>query len=146
MLATSVRVSPWSARSWPRSVGRVTTIWPSCCSIAMRCGTTWSSSPRGPFTWTRPGEIATLTPAGTSIGCLPIRLMRMAPGSPDEAEDLAADALLLGGAARDEPRGGGQDSGAHATEDAGKAILGCVGTAARLRDALDFGDDALAVA
>src|SRR5690349_19201115 len=113
----------------------------------MRCGTTWSSSPRGPLTCTRPGEIATFTPAGTSIGCLPIRLMaRCAPGSPDEAEDLAADALLLGGAARDEPRGGGQDSGAHAAEDAGKAILPRVDAATGLRDALDVGDDPLAVA
>src|SRR3954454_14924936 len=114
--------------------------------MAMRCGTTWSSSPRGPFTWTRPGEIATLTPAGTSIGCLPIRLMRLVPGSPDEAEDLAADTLLLGGAARDEPRGSGQDSGAHAPEDAGKAILARVDAAPGLGDPLDVGDDPLAVA
>src|SRR3954453_9668543 len=146
MFATSVRVRPWSARSWPRSVGRVTRICPSCCSMDMRWGTTWLSSPRGPLTWTRPGEIATFTPAGTSIGCLPIRLMAMAPGSPDEAEDLAADTLLLGGAARDEPRGGGQDSGAHATEDARKAILARIDAAPGLRDALDVGDDPLAVA
>src|SRR3954471_15970952 len=146
MFATSERVRPCSARSSPRSVGRFTTSVPSSCSICIRAGTFWVSSPRGPFTWTRPGEIATLTPAGTSIGCLPIRLMAMAPGSPDEAEDLAADTLLLGGAARDEPRGGGQDSGAHATEDAGKAILAGIDAASRLRDALDVGDDPLAVA
>src|SRR5258708_884981 len=104
MLATRVRVRPWSARSSPRSVGRVTVIVPSVCAIAIRCGTTWRSSPFGPCTVTRPGSTVTVTPDGTSIGRLPIRLM----GSPDETDDFAADAFALGGAARDHAAGGGQ--------------------------------------
>ena len=76
MFAISVRVSPCSARSGPRSVGRVTRISPSACSIFIRCGTACESSPSGPFTWTRPGESATETVAGSSMGCLPIRDMR----------------------------------------------------------------------
>src|SRR5216117_4155878 len=50
MFAISERVSPCSARSSPRSVGRVTTTELSCCSTFIRAGTSWLSSPRGPFT------------------------------------------------------------------------------------------------
>src|SRR4029453_18734370 len=105
MFATSVRVSPCSARSSPRSVGRVTVIAPLACSIVMRRGTSCASSPSGPLTITRPGEIETETPAGNSIGVLPILLMVPIPGekspdfSPYKADDLAADAPLLRGAA-----------------------------------------------
>src|SRR5215470_8456677 len=103
MFATSVRVSPWSARSSPRSLGRVTVITPSFCSIVIRCGTTCASSPSGPLTCTRPGLIETETPAGNSMGDLPIRLIRL----PDETDDLAADAALLRGpAGHDSARGG----------------------------------------
>src|SRR5206468_8349161 len=119
MFAISVRVRPCSARSSPRSLGRVTTIVPSSCWIDMRWGTTWRSSPFGPCTVTRPGSTVTVTPAGTSIGLFPIRLI----ASPHETDDLAADAFALGGAARDHAAGGGQDGGAHAAEHARQAIL-----------------------
>src|SRR6266511_1597123 len=105
MFATSVRVRPWSARSSPRSVGRVTTISPSRCSICIRVGTRCESSPSGPFTCTRPGEIATFTEVGSSIGFFPIRLMRL----PNEANDFAADAFALGDTTHDEPTRRGQD-------------------------------------
>src|SRR5213594_4177894 len=98
MFAIRLRVRPCSARSSPRSLGRVTTTEPSCCSTFIREGTCCLSSPSGPLTITRPGETDTETTAGSSIGCLPIRLI----DSPDEADDLAADALLLRGAARDQ--------------------------------------------
>src|SRR4051794_22754733 len=143
MFATSERVRPCSARSSPRSVGRLTTSVPSSCSICIRAGTFWVSSPRGPFTWTRPGEIATLTPLGTSMGCFPIRLIR---SSPDEANYLAADALFLGGPARDQAVGGREDRDAHPTEHARQAILACVDPTTRFRDALEIGDHALAAA
>src|SRR4051794_27954196 len=142
MFATSVRVRPCSDLSGPRSVGRVTTIWPSSCWMLMRCGTTWRNSPRGPCTVTRPGSMVTVTPAGTSIGCLPMRLIV----SPDEADDLAADALALGGPARDHAAGRGEDRGAHAAEDARQAVLAGVDAAPRLRDALEPVEDALAAA
>src|SRR5688500_20273244 len=105
MFAIRVRVSPCSARSSPRSVGRVTSSSPSACSIFVRCGTTCESSPSGPFTWTRPAEIATLTVLGSSMGRLPILLIAL----PDEGDDLAADAALGGLAAGDQPARGGQD-------------------------------------
>src|SRR2546423_12292824 len=104
MFATRLRVSPCSARSSPRSVGRVTRSSPSPWSIFIRVGTCCVSEPSGPLTITRPGSIETETLDGTSIGFRPIRLMRL----PDKADDLAADPLLLGGAARDEGRGPGQ--------------------------------------
>src|SRR5919202_345712 len=128
MFAMRLRVSPCSARSSPRSVGRVTVIVPSSWSICMRCGTCWVSVPSGPFTITRPGSTETVTPAGTSIGRFPIRLMSL----PDEAHDLAADAALLRSAGGDEPVRSGQDRDAHAPEHARQAVLARVDAAARL--------------
>src|SRR5262249_19315073 len=106
----------------------------------------------GPFTWTRPGLMATFTPLGSSIGCFPIRLngfsfwWKCAALSPDKADNFAADALLLGGAARDQAVGGGQDRDAHAAEHAGQPVLACVDAASRLRDALQVSDHPLAAA
>src|SRR6266550_1910144 len=141
MFATSERVRPCSARSSPRSVGRLTRSCPSSFSISIRTGTFWVSSPSGPLTVTRPGSTATLTPSGIAIGCLPIRLI----GSPDEADDLAADSPLLRGLARDQTARGGEDCRAHPPEDARQAVLPSVHAPARLRDAFEVGDDALAV-
>src|SRR3954451_20675940 len=132
MFAMSVRVRPCSARSSPRSVGRVTVTTPSSCAIAMRCGTCCCRVPSGPATATRPGSTDTVTPAGTSIGLLPIRLMLL----PDEAHDLATDAALLSGAARDETRRRGQDCDPHAAEHARETILPRIDPPARLRHAL----------
>src|SRR5215510_6793405 len=143
MFATSERVRPCNARSSPRSVGRFTRSCPSSFSISIRAGTFCVSSPSGPLTVTRPGSTATLTPSGIAIGCLPIRLIRF---SPDEADDLAADASFLRGLARDQPAGGREDRRAHPPEDARQAILPSVHAPAGLRDALQVGDDALAVA
>src|SRR5712692_1303428 len=142
MFAISVRVSPCSERSSPRSVGRVTTIVSSAFSIVIRSGTVCESSPSGPFTWTRPGDSATMTPEGREIGCFPIRLI----GSPDEADDLAADALLLGAAARHHSARRGQDRDPHAAEDARQAVLPRIDAAAGLGHALEPRDHALAVA
>src|SRR3954447_17376281 len=140
MFAISVRVRPCSARSSPRSVGRVTVMTPSDCSICIRCGTSWVSSPSGPLTMTRPGESDTLTLAGRSMGCFPIRLMSL----PDEAHDFAADPLLFRGARRDEPVRRRHDRDTHSAEHARQAILAGVDTAAGLRHPLQIGDDPLA--
>src|SRR6476661_7125309 len=140
MLATSVRVRPCSARSWPRSVGRATVIRPSACSIFILGGTCCCRFPSGPLTMTRPGSIDTDTPAGISIGCLPIRLISL----PDEAHDFAADSFLFGRAGRDQTRRRGQNCHAHSTEHARKAVLARVDTAAGLGHALEVGDDPLA--
>src|SRR5579884_4033462 len=142
MLATSERVRPCSARSSPRSVGRVTTTSPSRCSILMRAGTCCCSVPSGPATATRAGSIVTVTPSGTGMGAFPIRLIRL----PDEGDHFAADAALLRGAARDEAGRRREDRDAHPAEHARKAVLPRVDPAARLRHALQARDDPLAVA
>src|SRR5689334_12962050 len=142
MFAISDRVSPCSARSSPRSVGRVTVRTPSSCAICMRCGTGCCSVPSGPTTATRPGSTDTVTPLGTSIGFLPILLM----SSPDEAHDLAADTALLRRPARDETGGRGQDRDTHPSEHTRETILPRIDPAARLRHALQAADDPLAVA
>ena len=41
--------------------------------LSMSCGIRSDSSPLGPLTVTRSGSIAIVTPAGTGMGCLPIR-------------------------------------------------------------------------
>src|SRR5215210_2552954 len=64
--------------------------------------------------------------------------------SPNKADDLAADALLLGGLARDDTPRGRHDCSAHPAEDARQAILASVDAAAGLRHALEVRDDALA--
>src|SRR3970282_2219793 len=118
MSASRGRVRPCSALSPPRSVGLVTTISLSVFSICIREGTVWLSSPSGPDTCTRPGDSATLTPAGNSIGRLPILLISVsreafapANASPDEGDHLAADAAPGGLAVGDHPGWGGHDSG-----------------------------------
>src|SRR5579884_2815579 len=141
MFAISVRVRPCSARSSPRSVGRVTVTVPSSCAICIRAGTCCCSEPSGPVTATRPGSTATVTPAGTSIGLFPIRLMRL----PDESDDFPADPPLLRGAAGDEAGRGGQDRDAHPAQHARQAVLARVDPAARLGDALQATDHPFAV-
>src|ERR1700693_5168732 len=142
MFAINVRVSPCSARSSPRSVGRVTTTVPSSSAICMRAGTCCWSVPKGPTTATRPGSTDRVTPLGISMGLFPIRLMAL----PDEAHDLAADATLLRGPAGDETGRRGQNCDAHPAQHARQAVLPCVDPATRLRHALQARDDPLAVA
>src|SRR5262245_60012928 len=97
--------------------------------------------------------MATITPAGSSIGRLPILLIALssaafasADASPDEGDDLAAHAALRGLAVRDHPDGRGHDRGPEPTEDARKAILPGVHPTAGLGDALEVRDDATAIA
>src|SRR5579862_1386108 len=82
------------------------------------------------------------------MGALPILLIvfGMTWRLPDESDDLAADPPLLRGAARDETRRRGQDRDAHAAEHARQTVLPRVDPAARLRHALQAGDDPLAIA
>src|SRR4051794_1854706 len=146
MFAISVRVRPCSARSSPRSVGRVTVSTPSSCAICIRCGTSCWSAPSGPVTATRPGSRTMFTPVGISMGLFPILLMsdffwRL----PDEGHDFAADAALLRGPAGDETRRGGQDRDAHPAQHARQTVLPRVDPAARLGDALQATDDPLAI-
>src|SRR5712691_2273616 len=108
----------------------------------MRCGTCCWRVPSGPATCTRPGSMETVTPPGISIGLFPILLMAL----PDEAHDFAAEPALLRRAARHEARRGGQDRDAHPAQHARETVFPRVDPAARLRHALQAGDDPLAVA
>src|SRR4051794_12680732 len=141
MFAISVRVSPCSARSSPRSVGRVTVTAPSSWAICMRSGMSCWSAPSGPVTATRPGSSTTFTPAGTSIGLFPILLIEL----PDEGDDFPADPALLRGPAGDETRRRGQDCDAHPAQDARQTVLPRVDPAARLGHALQATDHPFAV-
>src|SRR4029079_2075299 len=65
---------------------------------------------------------------------------------PDEGHNFAADAALLRGTARDETGRRREDRDAHPAEHARKTVLPGVDPAARLRHALQAGDDPLAIA
>src|SRR5829696_7614680 len=137
MFAISVRVSPCSARCSPRSVGRVTISSPFDCSTVIAGETRSSSSPRGPLTRTTPGSIETWTPAGTGMGCFPIRLIdRRLVDVGHELAAHAGTARLVPGhhAAR-----GRDDRGAHPAEHPRYLVAADVGAAARARHSLEPG-------
>src|SRR3954468_21598070 len=102
--------------------------------------TAWLNSPLGPLTETIPGLTSTVTPSGTAIGFLPIRLTQTTD-SPDVGDDLAADALLLRLVAGHHAHRGGQDGRAHATQDPRDLPVGDVAAPAGPRDAAQAGDD-----
>src|SRR5947209_18784901 len=102
----------------------------------MRCGTCCCREPSGPETATRPGSSCTVTPEGTSMGLLPIRLI----DSPDEAHDFAADSALLRGSARDETGRRRENRDAHPAEHARQTILARVDPPPRLGDPLQATD------
>src|SRR5689334_6897557 len=121
-LATRLRARPWNLFSSPSSRSSVATIVSLSCANRIPGGTGWRSVPFGPFTSTAPPSILTLTPLGIGIGFLPIRdifsylAFSTWRSLPDVAENFAADARLLGGAAGHHPARGRQDAGAQAAE------------------------------
>src|SRR5215207_6560078 len=142
MLATRLRVRPCSARSGPRSVGRATVSVLSSEAICIRGLISWASSPLGPLTVTRPGPIETVTPSGTGIGFLPIRLML---GSPHVGDDLAADALRARLVAGHHAARGRDDRRAHAALDARHLAATDVAPAPGPRDPAQAADHGPAV-
>src|SRR3954471_18413813 len=142
MFAISERVSPWRARCWARSVGRVTRISPFSCLTSISRETRSSRSPRGPATRTTVGSIVTVTPVGPGMVFWPMRDMEL----PDLGDDLAADALLAGVVAGHHAVRRGQDRGPHAPEDL-RDVLGVdVRALAGPRDAPQARDHRRAVA
>src|SRR5581483_10344074 len=101
------------------------------------------SSPLGPLTITRSGSIATVTPAGTGMGCLPMRDIA-SDGLPDLRQHFAADALDAGLVAGHEALGGRHDRRPHAALNPGDVGMVDVGALARARDALQAADHGLA--
>src|SRR3954451_17012628 len=140
MFAIRLRVRPWSARWSPRSVGRVTTIWPSSCFTSISRLLRSASSPLGPFTLTSSGSMLISTPSGTVTGCFPMRLT-----SPHPGDELAAHAGAARLVARHDAAGRGHEGRAHPALDlrdrAGLDVLSTAG----LRHALEALDDRLAV-
>src|SRR5690606_38552079 len=98
-------------------------------------------APLGPLTSTTPGVPAlTSTPLGRRMGLRPTRDI-----SPHLADDLAAHVLGAGLAVGEEPQGGGDDGEAQPAAHDGHALRLGVGATARLRDAADRADHALAL-
>src|SRR6266536_3270180 len=136
MLATSERVSPCSWRCSARSVGRLTSTSSPSCVTSMSREMRSVSSPLGPLTRTSSGSMDTVTPAGTGMGFLPIRLI----SSPDVRDDLSADARVAGLVAGHHASRGGHDRGPHAAEDLRDLGVVDVGALPGARDALEAGD------
>src|SRR4051794_31891903 len=142
MLATSERVSPCRARCSPRSVGRVTTSSPSFWSMPMSRDLRSDSAPRGPVTWTTSGSIVTVTPSGTGMGFLP---MRLTTRSPHLGDDLAAHAGAPRLVAGHDAARRRDDRGAHAALDLADPARGRVVALARARDPAQAADRRAAV-
>src|SRR3954471_16823502 len=141
MFAIKLRVRPCRARCSPRSVGRVTRIWPSSSLTSIARALASESSPLGPFTLTCSAAMLTSTPSGTAMGCFPIRDM----GLPDPRHQLAADARAAGVVAAHHAAGGGDDRGAHAAQHLRDLARPHVAAVARARQAVDARDARAAV-
>src|SRR5256884_5711766 len=116
MLATRVRVRPWSALWRLSSEGRrTTTAFSSSASVRSGCATRLIS-PFGPFTVMRPPSIWAVTPLGSGTGFLPMRDMSLL--LPDHGEQLAAHAGGAGFPVGHEALWRGQDRHAEAVLDA----------------------------
>src|SRR6478736_4825977 len=150
MLLISVRVSPWSERLSRSSLGRLTSRTPSSpFSTVIGSATACDRVPLGPLTVTRLWSIATSTPDGTAMGSLPMRDMLVFSFSvsslPDVGEDFPTHALLVGLAVGQQALARRDDRDAQAAEHLRQAGVLGVDPQARLGDAADAGDRALAV-
>src|SRR5436190_11439851 len=121
MLLMRARVRPCSARLVRSSLGRVTRRTLAAASKStLILGWTLSDSgpPLGPFTLTSWPDTSTVTPAGMTTGCLPIRDIAVSncgnrrdePGGslPNRTKKLAAQALGAGVAVAHDPLAGAQ--------------------------------------
>src|SRR3974390_615008 len=89
MLATSARVVPHIMRAGVSLVrGLTTNLFPSTLASTLSSRSS-ASSPILPFTVSLPAAIATCTPCGISMGCLPTRDMEKS--SEHAAQHFAAD-------------------------------------------------------
>src|SRR2546426_9171632 len=75
MLATSVRVRPWSSRARRESLGRSTRTWPFSTVTFISRSSFCATLPFGPSTFTSPGCAVTLTLSGILMASLPMRDM-----------------------------------------------------------------------
>src|SRR3954468_10190356 len=142
MLATSERMSPCRARCSPRSVGRLTRSSPSVCSTVMSRDLRSESAPRGPVTWTTSGSTVTVTPSGTGMGFLPMRLIARSPHLRDDLAAHAGAAALVAGHHAARRR---DDRRAHAALDLADPAGGRVVALAGARDPAQAADRRAAV-
>src|SRR5438477_4362071 len=110
MLATSVRVRPWSWRARRESLGRSTFTSPLSTVTFISRSSFWSTLPLGPSTCTRPGCAVTLTLSGILIASLPMR--DMCVSLPDGGDELATEVLLACFAIDEHAFGSGKDGDA----------------------------------
>src|SRR5882762_6761849 len=75
MLATSVRVRPWSSRERRESLGRSTRTSPLSTVTFISRSSFCTTLPLGPSTFTRPGWAVTFTLSGILMASLPMRDM-----------------------------------------------------------------------
>src|SRR5689334_19068096 len=137
MLATSVRVRPWSCLWTFASDGRLTTILPSSWATAMSGWRSRCRLPRGPSTVIERPSIATVTPSGSWIGSRPIRDI----GLPDVRQDFATELGLAGLSAGHDSLARADDDDPETAEDAGNVGLPGVDPEAGLADPLETGYD-----
>src|SRR5262245_54102452 len=131
------RWRPWRARSEGSSPTRERTTVPASTFAVTPPSSACTSSPLGPFTLTDEPSTVTVTPDGIGTGIFPMRDM----GSPDLAEDLAADAVGAGLAVREHPAARRQHADAEPVQDPGQLADAAVRAAARLAHAADRRDD-----
>src|SRR5580698_3990658 len=93
MLFTSARLVPCKDLDCASSPARLTTILPFSTLRLVRRGSSQSSLPFGPSTRTFCPFTSTFTLGGISIGCFPIRDIKLLP---DVAEQFSAEVLLAG--------------------------------------------------
>src|SRR4051794_29303482 len=138
MLATSVRVRPWSWRARRESLGRSTVMMPLSMVTFISRSSFWSTLPLGPSTCTRPGCAVTLTLSGILMGSLPMR--DMCVSLPDGGDELAAEVLLARVAIDEHALGSGEDGDPEAVHHLGDVAVLDVAAQARLRLPLDVAD------
>src|SRR4029077_8824960 len=133
MLATSERDRPWRLRLKPSSSGRSTRAAPSAMTTRMFGWIVCVRLPRGPCTVTTlPSSTLTCTPLGSSMGCLPIRLIVC---SPHVGEDLPADSLFGRRPVGHDALGRRDDRDPQPAHDAGQIAAAAVAPPSRLGDA-----------
>src|SRR4029453_8343407 len=141
-LAMRLRDRPCSLPSCGSSLAVFAVRWPSESSKLMPAGCAWRSWPFGPFTSMAPSTTLTVTPFGMVMGFLPIRDMVV---SPNVAEDFAADTSLHRGSSGHPSARGRQDARAETCQHVGHIVAAEVDAATWPADALDAGDQFLAV-
>src|SRR5262245_50502517 len=138
--ATRLRARPWNFASSGLSP-RFASKWPSASSKLMPLGYACFSLPFGPWTSTAPSSTLTVTPFGIVIGFFPIRDM----SSPNVTEHFAAHARLDRIASGHHAARRRQDARAEAGQDLRHVVASEVDAAAGAADALNAGDQPLAM-